>query len=164
MFRMVACQWILDLNPGLREQFDYYVFPKTNQPETVKKIHKYYGGPIGKAALFVAIYRQLTYAYKAMVIAQNPAAESATDEIFWTRARSRSLEDLKAGMYENESKEGIQMIGRDAYWALHHTYYRQQMQREKAVFAPGSGIPIRAVGEHRAPTRVGAQASAPLCV
>lgn len=164
MFRMVACQWILDLNPGLREQFDYYVFPKTNQPETVKKIHKYYGGPIDTPALFRAIYRQLTYGYKAMVIAQNPRAEKATEEIFWTKAQSDSQQDMDDGYYEDERKAGIQIIGRDAYWALHHTYYSKAPLREKAALAPRSGIPIRAVGERRAPTNCAAQPSAPLCV
>lgn len=143
MTRLVACQWLLDLKPGLREQFDVYVFPKTNQPETVKKIHKYYGGPIASPALFTSIFRRLTTKWGALIVMQDPMAEKVTDEIFWTRAYPDVIE-------ADEKKNGVNIIGRDAYWLLHHTYYRRRIVTDpNAVRAPKSGEPIRMMGEKR---------------
>ena len=149
MTRLVACQWILDLKPALREQFEVYCFPKTNQLETIKKVHKYYGGPIGTPSLFHAIFRRLTRNWGCMCIYQNPQAEKVTDEIFWARA----MPDL---MEEDERKHGREIIGRDAYWAMHACYYSQKLLTDpNASYAPKSGQPIRMVGERRHPTTAG---------
>jgi hypothetical protein len=140
MTRMVACQWILDLVPGLREQFDIAVFPKTNQPVTIAKIHKNFGGPIASPATFYTIFRRLTQKWGAMVIFQNPQAEAADEEIFWTRAEPSAME-------QDELKKGFAVIGRNAFWLLDRYYYRQKIQTDAyAVKAPRTGQVIRMIG------------------
>jgi hypothetical protein len=101
--------------------------------------------------LFHAIFRRLTRNWGCMCIFTNPMAEKVTDEIFWARA-------LPDKMDEDERKNGREIIGRDAYWALHSMYYSSKLLTDpNAALAPRSGQPIRMVGEHqpRHPTTAG---------
>ena len=156
MTRFMAVQWVLDLKPGLREQFQVYVFPRTNTPATVDKIHAHYGGPIREKHVFNSVFLRLTKDYGCMVVVSNPQAERPSDSIFWTRAPKDGGEAFR----KRQSEPCI--IGRDAYWAMNAVFFSRSriIADMHAITAPKGGPVVRMVGEQAA----AAAAESVMCV
>ena len=96
---IVTAQYIYNLKPEFRTNFDYIFLLADDNKINQKKIYEQFGGIIGDKKKFLEIFTKMTRDYKCMVIdAKNK--EEACEKIFWYKAPDLSNISFKIGNKE----------------------------------------------------------------
>lgn len=102
---VITCQWMMDMDPGLRNQVDYVFMLRDNKLTNKRRMHEYFAGAIDHYSVFNRVFMTCTENREAMVLFNNSTSNYIPDSIFFYRAKV----------------DHIYRLGDDKYWDPAHT-------------------------------------------
>ncbi len=83
----LTVQWLLDLNPSMREQIDYCFFTKTMQRSVKAKLYEHYFSFYPTQRAFERHFNKFTENYGSMVLKTVGTSYEINKNVFWYRAK-----------------------------------------------------------------------------
>lgn len=108
VFVLVTCQYLVDLEPGLRNQIDYVVMLNETSPDTIEKLYQYF------AKRIFPTFRSFTQTLES-------CTENREALVLNKRAHPKDLEE--AVQFFRASPGMKYMLGSPTYWAVSDEVY-----------------------------------------
>lgn len=103
---VITCQWMMDMDPGLRTQVDYVFMLKDNKLTNKKRMHEYFAGAIDHYSVFNRVFTKCTENRESLVLFNNSPSAYIPDSVFFYKAK-----------VEQHYK-----LGCNDYWVYHPRY------------------------------------------
>jgi hypothetical protein len=111
---IMALQFVLGINPGLRQQIDYIFLFSTEGDNDLKKAYDNYAGMIPTFKMFKKLFYECTSNHGCMVIDRTVVSNEWSDKIFYYRAKN----------------PGKFRFGSPGFWRFHDNNYKSDEESD----------------------------------